>query len=161
MSLEYRLITTRLEFHDALREAFAAVADIGCREVFLCDSDFADWPLDDPAVLDALGQWAMSHRKLTLIARDFDEVARRHPRFTAWRRHWTHVVEGRLLDDADALDPPVVLVAPGVISVRLVDRLRSRGSLSREAADGVRNRELIDAVLQRSSEGFPATILGL
>jgi hypothetical protein len=45
--------------------------------------------------------------------------------------------------------------------VRLVDPLRPRGSLSREAGDLLRNRELVDAVSQRSGEGFPATILGL
>ena len=90
-----------------------------------------------------------------------NRFARRHPRFTEWRRTWSHVVDCRLLDEADALQPPVLLLAQALVTVRLVDPVRPRGSLSREAGDLLRNRELVDAVLQRSSEGFPATILGL
>ncbi len=161
MNPKYRLITTRLEFHDALRETFAEIAQTGCRELWICDADFADWPLDDAAILEPLTRWAMPHRKLTVIARDFDEFARRHPRWTEWRRTWSHVVECRILDEADAIEPPVLLLAPGLVTLRLVDPIRPRGSLSREPLDMVRNRELIDAISQRSSEGFPATILGL
>ncbi len=161
MSSDYRLITTHIEFHDALREAFAEIAQQGCREVWLCDADFAGWPLDEPGVIELLTRWALPHRKLTLIARDFDEFARRHPRWTEWRRTWSHVVDCRVLDEADAVQPPVILLAPGVITLRLVDPIHPRGSLSREPADMLRNRELVDAVSQRSTEGFPATILGL
>jgi hypothetical protein len=158
---QYRLITTRVEFHDAVCEAFAEIAQTGCREVWLCDADFSDWPLDDKAILEALTHWAMPHRKLTVIARDFDEFARRHPRWTEWRRTWSHVVDCRVLDEADAVQPPVILLGLGLITLRLVDPIRPRGSLSREPGDLLRNRETIDAVSQRSSEGFPATILGL
>ena len=158
---QYRLITTRLEFHDALREAFAEIAGTGCREVSICDADFSDWPLDDSAILEALTRWAMPHRKLTVIAREFDEFPRRHPRFTDWRRTWSHVVDCRILDEADAVQPPTILLALDLVTLRLVDPIRPRGSLSREAGDLVRNREMIDAVSQRSTEGFPATILGL
>jgi hypothetical protein len=161
MSSDYRLITTHVEFHDALREAFAEIAQQGCREIWLCDADFANWPLDEPGVIELLTRWALPHRKLTLIARDFDEFARRHPRWTEWRRTWSHVVDCRVLDEADAAQPPVILLAPGVITLRLVDPIHPRGSLSREPGDMLRNRELVDAVSQRSSEGFPATILGL
>jgi len=161
MSTDYRLITTHIEFHDALREAFAEIAQQGCREVWLCDADFAAWPLDEPGIIELLTRWALPHRKLTLIARDFDEFPRRHPRWTEWRRTWSHVVDCRVLDEADAVQPPVILLAPGVITLRLVDPVHPRGSLSREAGDMLRNRELVDAVSQRSTEGFPATILGL
>jgi len=36
-----------------------------------------------------------------------------------------------------------------------------KGTISRDAADAVQWREVIDAVLQRSEEAFPATTLGL
>ena len=75
---ERRLITTRREFDDALRAAFAEVAAAGCRELWLCDDDFAAWPLSERAVVAHLSQWAMAHRRLTLIARSFDELPRRH-----------------------------------------------------------------------------------
>ena len=72
-----RIITSRSEFHDALRGAFALAASSGAREIWLSDQDFADWPLGERQVVDQLTQWAHSHRHLTLIAHNFDEVARR------------------------------------------------------------------------------------
>jgi len=161
MNAAHRLIATRLEFHEALREAFAEIADTGCREVFLSDEDFADWPLNEMAVVEQLSQWAHSHRKLTVLARNFDEFPRRHPRWIEWRRQWSHVVECRALDPSEAGPMPVLLVAPGLVTVRISDPIRHRGSVSREAVDLVQNREAVDAVLQHSSEAFPVTILGL
>jgi len=81
------LIATRLEFQEALRAAFIECARIGSREIWMCDEDFADWPLNDGALIDALTQWAMPHRKLTVLARDYDEMLRKHPRWVEWRRH--------------------------------------------------------------------------
>ena len=157
----HRLITTRLEFHDALGEALAEIAATGCREFWICDEDFANWPLNERAVINHLSQWAQSHRKLTVIARHFDEVVRRHPRWVAWRRQWSHIVECRAFEEAAAGQIPTLLLAANLVAVRLVDPVHHRGSLSREAGDLLSHRELIDAVSQRSVESFPATILGL
>ncbi|HEY0857499.1 MAG TPA: hypothetical protein VGE16_10590 [Albitalea sp.] len=157
----HRLFNTRREFQDALLEAFGEIASAGCREVWLTDEDFAEWPLNSPAVIELLTRWAHSHRRLTLIARGFDELARRHPRWAEWRRQWSHVVECRANEEAAAGEIPTLLLAPGVIAVRLFDRVHCRGSLSRDPADWVRHRELVDAVSQRSVEAFPPTILGI
>jgi len=154
-------ISTRLEFHEALRSAFAEVSKIGCREVFLCDEDFADWPLSDAQVIDALTGWVLPHRKLTMPARHFDEVMRKHARFTQWRRTYAHVIDCRALDDDENTQLPSMLVAPPLVCVRLFDRERYRGGVSHEAGDILRNRELFDAVSQRSIESFPASTLGL
>ena len=83
MSESGGLITSRSEFHAALHSALAEAAAVGCRELWLCDNDFADWPLGERQVVDSFSQWAGSHRRLTLIARTFDEVARRHARWSA------------------------------------------------------------------------------
>src|SRR5216110_427239 len=80
----HRLITTRNEFHQALRDGFAEIASVGCREVWICDDDFADWPLNERAVVESLTQWAQSHRKLTVIARTFEEFPLRHARWVEW-----------------------------------------------------------------------------
>ncbi len=161
MTSAHRLITTRNEFHDALREAFGAMASTGCREAWICDDDFTDWPLNERAVVEHLAQWALPHRKLTVVARTFEEFARRHPRWVEWRRQWSHVVECRSLEEAQPGDLPPMLLAPGLVVVRLFDAIHLRGSVSHDVADAVQGRELIDAVLQRSAEAFPATILGL
>jgi hypothetical protein len=157
----YRPIGTRGEFHDALREALDDAARTGCRELWMADEDFADWPLSERAVVEQLTRWAQAHRRLTVVARHFDEFPRRHARWTEWRRQWSHVVECRSFEDAAADEIPTLLLADGLVGVRLVDRVRFRGSVSREAADLVRMREGIDAVTQRSVAAFPATILGL
>ena len=156
-----RLIDTRSDFHDALRAAFAAAAAAGCRELFIVDDDFADWPLNERAVVEHLTQWAASHRRFTAIARSFDEVARRHARWVEWRCRWAHLVHCRTNNELESGQMPSLLLAPGLTSVRLFDVVHWRGVATNEAADAIQWRELVDAVLQRSEEAFPATTLGL
>jgi len=155
------MIDSRSGFHDALRAAFAEAAQVGCREIWIADENFADWPLNERQVVEHLTQWAQSHRRFTVVARDFDEVTRRHPRWVEWRRQWSHVVQCRTNNDLEAGQIPSLLLAPGLTSVRLFDAIHHRGVASRETPDAVQWRELIDAVLQRSEEAFPATTLGL
>jgi hypothetical protein len=155
------LITSRSEFHAALRSALAEAAAVGCRELWLCDNDFADWPLGERQVVDSFAQWAGSHRRLTLIASSFDEVARRHARWNEWRRQWSHIVHCRSNAELESGEMPSVLLASELLSVNLVDPVHYRGRFSHDAADGVLCRELIDAVLQRSEEAYPVTTTGL
>ena len=107
------LITSRGEFHAALHRAFADAASIGCRELWLCDPDFSDWPLGDRSVVEQLRQWAGSQRRITLLAGTFDEVVRRHPRWIEWRRQWSHVVHCRVNSEIGTAQLPTVLLAPG------------------------------------------------
>ena len=155
------LITTRGEFQAALRTAFATAASLGCREIWLCDNDFADWPLGERAVVEQLERWALSSRRLTLIARHFDAVARRHARWLEWRRTWSHIVRCRTNNELEGGEFPTVFVALDSVSVRLSDLVHHHGRLSHDKADEARCKELIDAVLQRSDEAFPATTTGL
>ena len=155
------LITSRNEFHSALRQALAEAAAKGCRELWLCDNDYADWPLGERAVVESFTQWAGSHRRLTLLARSFDEFARRHARWVEWRRQWSHIVHCRSNNELEAGQMPSVLLANGLLSLYLVDPVHYRGRLSHDVGDDVRCREMIDAVLQRSEEAFPVTTTGL
>ena len=157
----HRMIHTRGEYLDALRAAFAQVAQAGGREVFLCDPDFAEWPLGEIAVVEHLTAWALAHRKLTVLASHYDEVVRRHPRWVTWRRQWSHVVDCRAAEDVEQGAMPTMFLAPGVVTVRLFDAENHRASVSTEAADAVRAREALDVVLQRSSPAFASTTLGL
>lgn len=162
MSEKRRLtIDTRAAFHDALRASFAEAAQKGCREIWIVDDDFADWPLNERAVVEHLTQWASAHRRFTAIARTFDEVARRHARWVEWRRQWSHVVHCRTNNELEAGQMPSLLLAPGLTSVRLFDPVHYRGVATDETPDAVQWREAVDAVLQRSEEAFPATTLGL
>ncbi|HEX3138928.1 MAG TPA: hypothetical protein VHQ87_02675 [Rhizobacter sp.] len=156
-----RIITSRGEFHDALRQSFALMADQGCREVFVADPSFADWPLGERAVLESLTRWAYAHRKLTVLAQTFDEFPRRHTRWVEWRRQWAHVVECRALADDDAGKLTGLFLVPGLLTLRVLDAEHYRASLSFEPADAIRVRDNLDAFLQRSEEAFPVTTLGL
>jgi hypothetical protein len=156
-----RIITSRSEFHEALREAFALAADEGCREVFIADPNFADWPLGDRSVIESLTRWAYAHRKLTVLAEHFDEFPRRHVRWVTWRRQWAHVVDCRALAEVDAGQLQGLFLAPGLVTLRVLDPEHYRASLSFDPADAIRVRDHLDALLQRSEEAFPATNLGL
>ena len=158
---DYFLIGTREQFHQAIRSALAEAAAQGCHEIVMCDNDFSDWPLNDPALIESLVQWAGPQRKLTVLARNFDDVARRHARWVAWRRTWSHLVECRANNELEAGQMPLLLLVPGLLTLRLVDPERYRGSVSRRAGDAVLMKELFDAVLQRSEPAFPVTNLGL
>ena len=156
-----RTIGSRTEFHAAVRSAFAQAAVEGAREVLLCDPDFADWPLSERAVIADLTRWASAHRRLVLVAGTFDEVARRHGRWSEWRRTWSHVVECRVNAEIESAQIPTICLVPGAIAVRLDDPVRHRGIASLEASDAQACREAIDAVSQRSEVSFPVTTLGL
>lgn len=156
-----RLIESRTEFHAALRQAFADIAVAGSREVWMCDEDFSDWPLNEPQVVESLSRWAMGHRSCTVLALDYAPIQRRHPRWVHWRRERSHVVRCRTPDEADRLNLPCVLLAPGLLTLRLVDRVMYRGSVSTALADAVRERDHLDALMQRSVDAFPASTIGL
>ena len=155
------MIASRSEFHDALCAAFAEVAGAGCRELWLSDASFADWPLGERAVVESLTQWVHSQRRITLLAETFDEVVRRHPRWVSWRRHWSHVVHCCTKSEREPGRVPTLFLAPGLFSLNIADPIRFRGRLSRDAPDMVLDREALDAVLQHSEAAFPATTTGL
>ena len=155
------LITTRGEFHAALRVAFEETAAAGSRELWLCDDDFSGWPLGERSIVEQLTLWASSQRKLTLLARSFDDVSRRHARWVEWRRKWSHIVSCRTNTEPASGEFPTLFLASETVSVRLSDTAHYRGRLGRDGAEAHRCKEQIDAILQRSVEAFPATTTGL
>ncbi|MET0335448.1 MAG: hypothetical protein ABW190_14345, partial [Rhizobacter sp.] len=78
-----------------------------------------------------------------------------------WRRQWSHVVECRVVDEADVGLLKGLFLAPGALTLRVLDPEHYRASLSFDLADTVRVRDGLDALLQRSEEAFPVTTLGL
>ena len=154
-------IASRADFHDAVRAAFVQAADADAAEICIVDPDFNDWPLNERALVDALGRWASSRHRLVVFGKRFEEMARRHARFVEWRRQWSHIVQFRTDDELEAAALPTLLVVPGAVTVRLLDRVRYRGLASARPIDLVEGKEAVDALLQRSTEAFPATTLGL
>jgi len=156
----------RGEFQRVLQETLAWAAEQGCRELHAWDASFVDWPLSDAQVLASLASWARAGRQLHLLALQYDDIARRHPRFVRWRRDYAHCVTARAVEPELRLEaaPESLLLAvgtAGVVTVRLFDRHLWRGEVSAEAGDRLRSLEWFDAAAQRSSEAFAPTTLGL
>lgn len=152
----------RRECQRALRDALELAAGAGCKEMVWCDPDYSDWPIGERQTIESLSRWAMSHRKLTILAAHFDSIERLHPRFIAWRRSWSHVVHCRQAAEADAAALPRLLLAPGLFALRMVGSApHCRGRIARLRSEEVQDAEELDAFLQRSNPSFPVTRLGL
>lgn len=152
--------TGREAFQQLVRDALARAAVEGWREIILSDASFQDWPLRERAVVDSLKAWSKTGRRITLLAKSFDEVQRNQPRFVNWRRTWNHIIECRAARSVDALDFPSVLWSPTWVMQRL-ELQHSTGFSGTEPERRVRLRELLDEHLRASTPAFPASTLGL
>ena len=148
------------EFGDLVRLALATAAAQGWREIILSDVNFEDWPLGERVVAQALNDWAKSGRKLTMFAKNYDEVSRRHARFTTWRRTWAHIVDCRGNPAISADDFPSALWSPVWVFQRL-DLKHCTGISGPEPARRVALKEWLDDCLRKSSPAFSATTLGI
>ena len=162
MDVPQTQITTRAEFGAALRYVLdEAVAD-GTRELLLVDRDFDAWPLDDADILDRLTQWArLPKRHATLYAHSFETVPRRLPRFTQWRRTWSHALDCRALEEVDPSEVPTLLLAGSGLGLQLLDKRYCRGRWFRDDTTWRTWREVVDALSQRSETSFGSSTLGL
>jgi hypothetical protein len=153
-------IASKAEFGAAVLWALQASVAAEARRVVWVDPDFADWPLDDPALHDLLTPWLRRPgRRLVLLASDFGGVPRQHPRFVAWRRLWSHAVEA--WTPADATELPTLVLDDGAVCVHVADTRRWRGRALVDARAARLWRDQVDAVLQRCDASFPINTLGL
>ena len=148
------------EFAQLIRLAFTAAASQGWRNIIICDSTFENWPLGERAVVQSLNDWSGSGRKLTMLAKNYTEVMRRHARFVTWRRTWSHIIECKANTAISHDDMPSALWSPGWVFQRL-DLARSTGVSGSEAGRRVALKERLDECLKLSSPAFAATTLGL
>ncbi|MBV8035158.1 hypothetical protein [Roseateles sp.] len=156
----------RADFENLLVETLAWASEQGCRELHAWDASFVDWPLSSTPALAALTTWARPGRQLHLLALQYDDVSRRHPRFVRWRRDYAHCVTARAVEPEVRLEaaPESLLLAAGAesaVTLRLFDRHLWRGEISLEAAQRQRCMEWFDALAQRSGDSFAPTTLGL
>ena len=150
----------RQVFADTLRLAFEVAADQGWNRITLSDADFADWPLGERAVVDALNRWARRGRTLKMLARHYDQLRLLHPRFVQWRVTWSHLVEAQACASASADELPSVLWSPGWTLQRL-DTVRCTMVVSRDAERRVALQEQLHQWWLKGSSAFPASTLGL
>jgi hypothetical protein len=150
----------REDFRQLVRDALAAAAREGWRELILSDASFEDWPLGERSVVDALQAWSQTGRRMVLLARRYDTVLRQHARFVQWRGRWSHIIEARACPAADPLDLPSAIWTPLWVLERREPE-RSIGYCGGEPERRVALREVLQEWLQKSTPSFPATMLGL
>ncbi len=148
------------EFAAAIRLALATAAAQGWREIIMSDANFEAWPLGERAVAQALNDWAKTGRTLTMLARNYDEVIRRHARFAAWRRTWSHIVVCRANTLIAEEDFPSAFWSPVWVCQKL-DLTHSTAIAGTDAARRLAIKERLNECLRRSAPSFPATTLGL
>lgn len=160
------LVETPAEVRQMLRQALQLAAEQGGRELCWLDPDFADWPLSEATLLDALHGWALPHRKLRLLANnDYETLRRVHPRFVQWRQTHDHVVQARAYDPTDLAErstpaPRGLLLAPGLLTMKVWTPARASLSMH-DAREEAMAREWFDAIEQRSADSFASSTLGL
>lgn len=157
-----RPLTSHAEFRGAVRDALLQAASTGVRELWWLADAWALWPLEEPAVLEALTAWARTPGvRLHWMSREFEALRRAMPRLVRWRQTFSHKIDCRCPDEQPGPALPGLLVADRLLVIRLQDAERLRGWVRHDAADVQAAHEQIDAISQRSSAAFPAVTLGL
>ena len=151
-----------VEFVQALQEAMAHASERTTRRLCWCDEDFANWPLGEPGWVAQLTRWAkVTGRELVMIARDWSVIERRHPRFAAWRRDWSHIIQCLEPDETRTEPLPTLWIDSDDQALRVFDRDHLRGRIGFDRVDRQQAREDFDAISQRAGPGFSAVTLGL
>ncbi len=149
-------------FQQVIVDAIVGAAVEGRRELIWVDSDFADWPLDDASLLDTMSRWARQPtRRLLVVANDFQNVPRQHPRFTSWRRTYAHRIECRSAPAVAVNDFPSLMLAGELYSLQLLDKRQWRARWLEDETDHKAWRGVVDAIVLRSEVDFGANTLGL
>ncbi len=145
----------------SLLEEAGSDAKPGVREMVWCDADFADWPLGERDVMAHLTRWAAQHRRLVIMALGFARLEAQAPRFVAWRRTWSHIVECRELPDLQAHELPGMLLLRQHAVLHRLDPVRHRGHVKRDAPALAYAEEAVKDWSARSVAGWPVYTLGL
>lgn len=155
-------LRSKADFHAALRWSLGHALANRSRRMTWLDPDFAIWPLDDPALLDALAQWLrLPQRRLVLVAHRFDGLARQCPRFMAWRRNWSHAIDAWSPSEGVDVRLPTLAIDDDRLCLQVFDSTHWRGRLALGEAAVHQWQDEIDALLQRCEAAFPVHQLGL
>ena len=148
-------------FRAAVLQAWTQALEARSRVLVLCDNTFADWPLGDVAGLQTLSALVrLPGRRLVLIARNYEPLRRRFPRFVAWRTTWSHAITAlEPIDDGVAL--PCALLADRTLALQVVSTDPWEGGWVTDRGRLQSLAEQVDAVQRRSQTAFPVQATGL
>lgn len=148
-------------FRGAVLQAWTQALEARSRALVLCDPSFVDWPLGDAAGLQTLSAFVrLPGRRLVLIARSYESLRRRFPRFVAWRTTWSHAITA--LEPVDeGVELPCALLADRALALHVVSTDPWEGGWVTDRGRLQSLAEQIDALQRRSQTSFPAQTTGL
>jgi hypothetical protein len=155
------VITTPEAFREAVRWGVDQALARRSRLLRLCDPDFADWPLDEAAVLDALTAFVrLPGRRVRFMAADYRRIQLSMPRLCAWRRTWGHALD-TLSPVQEGTPLKTALLADRTHGVLIAQRDPLRGWREQAAQRLSLLADQLDAHAQRCEPAWPSTTLGL
>lgn len=155
-------LRSQADFHQALGWSLGQAVAARARRMTWVDPDFGAWPLDDDTLLETLGTWLrLPQRRLVLLARDYSQLQRQHPRFVSWRRDWAHAIDAWSPAEGVEARLPTLLIDDQRLCLQMHDTTHWRGRLSLDEHAVRQWRDEIDALLQRCESAFPVHHLGL
>lgn len=151
---------SRTQAHAAL---CALVADQGA-SLYCFSADYRAWPLNQPAFIQQLEQWALRDARrldaLRFLALDWSQVRERFPRFAALRRDFAHLVSCRQIAETGARGLVEMAGAPRC-AVYAHTATWMSGETLQTAARVHALRMRFNEVWEQATPAFPAVILGL
>jgi hypothetical protein len=150
----------RVAFSQLIRDALHQAAQDGWKQMFWSDPNFEDWPLHELVVSESLYRWAATGRKLIMLSNNYNSILKYKSRLVQWRQKWGHIVDARLISSVEDTQFPSVLWSPGWMMQRQ-EWESCQGFATYDAAKRGQCLASLQALHQRSTPGFPATVLGL
>ncbi len=155
-------IDSRAAWRQAVLWGFETAIARGARCITCIDADFAEWPLDDAALLQRLTTWLrLPQRRLHWLAAGYEPMARLHPRLLAWRADWVHASPGWQISEDQAAALPSLLLDDTGLSLQLIDAVHWRGRAALDRRSATLWQERLDAWMQRAEPSFAAKTLGI
>ena len=145
----------------ALERCIVYACEQGSRTLCFCDVGFAQWPLSNDRVIDAMTGWARSvsnQRRLTVMAATYGLIEREHNVWMRWRRTWGHRVQCLVVASEFDANLPCVFWSDGLM-LSVQNRDTCVGGVSQDRKDLVAMRLRLDELVRCCAEGFPATTL--
>lgn len=150
----------REAFAELVRQVVQTLAVTHWSPIIFSDADFADWPLGERSVIEALHGWAGRGRQIRWMAHDFGPLRQLHPRLVQWRTTWSHIVEARACPDTGSPALPSAIWTPQWC----MERVDPERCVMVAGTDGPRRlalQERLQACWGAGVSSFPATVLGL
>ena len=155
--------TGKQALSELLCECLIEACENEVNQLILSDGDFANWPLSEGTVIQALNAWSNSHsnrRVMDFVAGTYQVLIEQHDPWVLWRRRWSHRVRCWETNAEYSAVPPGIFWSDRCVVVINQPEISS-GFVARDRMRIVQVRTQLDEILRYAQPAFPATTLGL